>query len=113
MSFKFRSSFRTVTTTQKAPTFKNTASAERFSDLLHASDLLTNNSIEKHIAEVNFDDHGHPILKESGLTSDHLIIETSFGVQLAGGGSSGGPEVSDQSSATNVVDTVFTVQEVF
>ena len=85
MSFKyFRPTVRKVTTTQKAPAFKNTASAERFADLLDASDILTNNSVEKHLAEVNLDDHGHSILKESGLTRGHSIIETSFGDQLAG-----------------------------
>ena len=85
MSFKyFRPTLRKVTTTQKAPAFKNTASAERFADLIDASDILTNHSVEKHLSEVNFDDHGHSILKESGLTRGHSIIETSFGDQLAG-----------------------------
>ena len=85
MSFKyFRPTLRKVTTTQKAPAFKNTASAERFADLIDASDILTNHSVEKHLSAVNFDDHGHSILKESGLTRGHSIIETSFGDQLAG-----------------------------
>lgn len=85
MSFKyFRPTVRKVSTTPKAPAFKNTATAERFADLLDASDILANHSVEKHLAEVNFDDHGHSILKESGLTRGHSIIETSFGDQLAG-----------------------------
>ncbi|WP_413743819.1 hypothetical protein [Synechococcus sp. MIT S9451] len=85
MSFKyFRPTLRKVTTTQKAPAYKNTASAERLADLIDATDILSNHSIEKHLAEVNFEDHGHSILKESGLTRGHSIIETSFGDQLAG-----------------------------
>lgn len=85
MSFKyFRPTVRKVSTTPKAPAFKNTASAERFADLLDASDILANHSVEKHLPEVNLDDHGHSILKESGLTRGHSIIETSFGDQLAG-----------------------------
>jgi len=85
MSFKyFRPTLRKVTTTQKAPAYKNTASAERLADLIDATDILSNHSIEKHLAEANFEDHGHSILKESGLTRGHSILETSFGDQLAG-----------------------------
>jgi hypothetical protein len=76
MSFKyFRHTLRKVNTTQKAPAAKNTTSTERLADLIDGSDILTNNSVEKHLAEVNFDDHGHSILKESGLTRGHSIIE--------------------------------------
>jgi hypothetical protein len=85
MSFKyFRHTLRKVNTTQKAPAAKNTASAERFSDLIDGSDILTNNSVDQHLADINFDDHGHSILKESGLTRGHSILENSFSDQLAG-----------------------------
>jgi hypothetical protein len=85
MSFKyFRPTVRKVTTTQKAPAFKNTASAERFDDLLKASDILTNHNVGKHLAEVNFDDHSHSILKKSGLTGGHSILENSFSEKLSG-----------------------------
>ena len=85
MSFKyFRPTLRKVNTTQKAPAFINTSSAERFADQIDAADILTNHSVEKHLAEVNIDDDGHSILKESGLTRGHSILENSFSDQLAG-----------------------------
>ena len=84
MSFKFRSSFRTVTTTQKAPAFKNTASAERFIDHTNAADILANHSVKKHLAEVNFEDHGHSVLKESGVTRGHSVLQNSFSEKLSG-----------------------------
>ena len=84
MSFKyFRPTFRKVTTTQKAPAFKNTASAERFADLIDASDILANHSVKKHLPEVNFEDRGHSVLKESGVTRGHSILENSFSEKLS------------------------------
>ena len=84
MTFKFRSSFRKVTTTQKAPVFKNTASAERFIDHTKAADILTNHSVKKHLAEVNFEDHGHSVLKQSGVTRGHSVLQNSFSEKLSG-----------------------------
>ena len=84
MTFKFRSSFRKVTTTQKAPVFKNTASAERFIDHANAADILANHSVKKHLADVNFEDHGHSVLKESGLTRGHSVLQNSFSEKLSG-----------------------------
>ena len=84
MSFKFRSSFRTVTTTQKAPAFKNTASAERFIDHTKAADILANHSVKKYLAEVNFEDHSHSVLKESGVTRGHSVLQNSFSEKLSG-----------------------------
>ena len=85
MSFKyFRPTLRKVTTTQKAPAFKNTASAERFIDHTKAADILTNHSVKKHLAEVNFEDHGHSVLKESGVTRGHSVLQNSFSEKLSG-----------------------------
>jgi hypothetical protein len=84
MSFKyFRPTVRKVNTTQKAPAFKNTASAKSFADQIDTADILTNNSVEKHLADINFDDHGHSILKESGLTSGHSILDSSGTTKIA------------------------------
>ncbi len=85
MSFKyFRPTLRNVTTTKKVPAFKNTASTEHQADLTNTSEILTNHSVGKHLADVNFGDHGHSILKESGLNRGHSILESSFGDRLAG-----------------------------
>ena len=85
MSFKyFRHTLRKVNTTQKAPAAKNTTSTEHLADLIDGSDILTNNSVEQHLADINIDDQGHSILQESGLTSGHSILENSFSDQLAG-----------------------------
>ncbi|EAR19886.1 hypothetical protein ACLM44_12545 [Synechococcus sp. W2B2] len=84
MSFKKNSpTLPKVTTYPKAPTDKHTVSAEHLADQITNHDILTNHSVEKHLAEVNFDDHGHSILKESGLTRGHSILETSFGDKLS------------------------------
>ena len=85
MSFKyFRPTLRKVNTTQKGPAYENTTSTENLADLIDASDILTNNSVEQHLADIKFDDLGHSILQESGLTSGHSILENSFSDQLAG-----------------------------
>ena len=84
MSFKyFRHTLRRVNTTQKAPAAKNTTSTERLADLIDGSDIRKNNSVEKHLAEVIIDDHGHSILKESGLTRGHSILESSSTTSIA------------------------------
>ena len=85
MSFKyFRPTLRKVTTTQKAPAFKNPASAERFIDHAKAADILINHSVKKHLAEVKFEDHGHSVLKESGVTRGHSVLQDSFSDKLSG-----------------------------
>ena len=85
MSFNyFRPTLRKVTTTPKAPAATNITSTEHLADLIDGSDILTNKSVEEHLAEVNFHDLGHSILEESGLTSGHSILENSFSDQLAG-----------------------------
>ena len=85
MSFKnFRRTLPKVTTTQKAPAYENTTSTEHLSDLIDGSDILTNNSVKQHLADINFGDHDRSILKESGLTRGHSILETFFEDKLAG-----------------------------
>ena len=84
MSFKyFRHTLRKVTTTPKAPAAKNTTSTKHLADLIDVSDILTNKSVEQHLADFNFDDHGHAILKESGLTRGHSILDSSGTTKIA------------------------------
>jgi hypothetical protein len=84
MSFKFfRPTVLNIKNVNRAPAFKNTASASHAARVDKFQDHFDSNNVEGRSSTFDLD-RGYSVFKESGESRGHSILESSFGDKLAG-----------------------------